>query len=62
MHVCLKPRVQKSKSAVQSMSEVQNTSLKAVVFCLSLKPMSSYNTQNSKSEVESLKSEVRLNS
>ena len=40
------------------MSEVQNSRLKSVVFCPSLKPKSSYNAKNSKSEVESLKSEV----
>ena len=48
----------KNQSEVQSMSEVQNPGLKSVVFCLSLKPKSSYNAQNSKSEVESLKPEV----
>ena len=40
------------------MSEVQNLGLKSAVFCLRLKPKSSFNAQNSKSEVESLKSEV----
>ena len=53
---CLKST---TKSDVRSLTKVwQNPNLKSVTFCLSLKPKSSYNAQNSKSEVESLKSKV----
>ena len=61
-YVCSKPGVQKLKSEVQSMSKVQNPSLKPKSEVCQLSKVWNQspesNAQNSKFEVESLKSEV----
>ena len=66
MYVCSKSGVRKPKSEVQSLSEVQNPSLKPKSEVCQLSEVWSRspesNAQNSKSAVESLKSEVCLKS